>query len=428
MRFSAALTLSAISLRTHWKTWAWVAAGMAIGSFALGISVFSGLGFSQSLKTHLQSIFPENRIILQPKMTDISVLRVETGTITTQTLATVRAFPGVRRVSPEATLRFPVSAEATLFGGAYRTDITVTGVEPWLLGADAPADFTYEIGKEREVPAILAAYFLDLYNLALAEGNHLPKLSPAAVINRKFNLVLGESSIHPSNEGARVAIETGRIVALSRNPDLLGLMIPLEAVEAFNKWYGLSTVSYRRLHVELASPAAMDSLKKQLPEMKLEILDSSGPWRKLAGFLDLVGFGFAALGVLIFALALAYLLASINWLLIRRQRERALLLTLGCGRADLTLLMTAETALVAGLGIASGLVGSAALFRQANAWYHAWRLGRTYLPEHLFAAPWGWIGALGVLCWALAIALPCRRIHSESVTTPIAALNAAETH
>ena len=426
MRLAAALTLSRISFRTHWKTWLWIIAGMGIGTLALGISVFAGLGISKSLKNHLNAIFPENRVIIQPKMVDVQMLRVETSTITTETLEQVRALPGIKRISPEATLRFPISAGATLWGNTYSTDITVTGVEPWLLGDDAPTTFTFNPETDTKVPAILAAYFLDLYNLALAEGNKLPKLSPAAVLDREFELVLGSSSIHPAKDDAKVAVLTGKVCALSRNPDLLGLLIPLSAVEHFNAWYGLTIPTYRRLHVELDSIAALDVLRPKLEAMKLEAVDPAALWRRLATFLDLVGIGFAALGALVFLLAMAYLLASVNWMLARRQRERAMFLTLGCSRLELTLLMTGETAILSGIGISIGLGLSVALFHLANIWYHSWRSDRTYLPAELFTAPWSWIAAIGLLCWAIAIAFPCRRIHVESRETPIMALTEAE--
>ncbi|HBF33850.1 TPA: hypothetical protein DDW35_04745 [Candidatus Sumerlaeota bacterium] len=426
MRLSAALTLSRISFRTHWKTWLWIIAGMGIGTLALGISIFAGLGVSKSLKNHLNAIFPENRVIIQPKMVDVQVLRVETSTITEDTLRQVRALPGVKRISPEATLRFPVSASATLWGNTYTTDITVTGVEPWLLGNDVPTTFTYNPETDTQVPAILAAYFLDLYNLALAEGNKLPKLAPAAVLNREFDLVLGSSSIHPAKADGKMLVITGKVCALSRNPDLLGLLIPLSAVESFNKWYGLPMATYRRLHVELDSITALDALRPKLDAMKLEAVDPAGLWRRLAAFLDLIGLGFAALGALVFVLAMAYLLASVSWMLARRQRERAMFLTLGCSRRELTILMTGETAVLSGIGIALGLGLSVALFHLANIWYHAWRADRTYLPTELFAAPWSWVIAIGFICWGIAILFPGYRIHRESRETPIVALTEAE--
>lgn len=417
VRPSSILFLLRVSFRARWRGYLWVVAGMAVGMLALSAAAVFGLGLGRTLDEYRRNVFPENRVLLRPRSIELVWLQVETASITPQTLEKVRRIPGVRRVSPEATIRFPISAEGTLAGTSMTTDITVTGVESWLLGKDVPSTFTYRPNANQEVPAVLASYFLDLYNTALAESNQLPKLSPSAVIGRRFRLRLGESSLRSaSGESAnsRVAEVNCRIVGLSRDPNLLGLLIPLETVEAFNEWYGIRDKKYRALHVELESPEALDALKELLPALGLELADPMAAWRRVMVFVRLIGWGFVAFGMLVFLLSLAYLASSVNWILAGRRRERGIFQALGATAGRVAGLLSVEIGLVSALGIALGLGVTSGLLAWANHWYSAWRLERPFLPETLFSMPWSGIALLGAGCWALAILLSSQRIFRET--------------
>ena len=412
MRLGSILFLYSVSFRARGRHYAWMAAGMALGMLALGGAVVFGLGIGRTLEDYRKTLFPGNRVLLRPKALNVIWLKVETAAITTATLQAVRALPGVRRVSPEATIRFPVSAEATLLGNTFYTDITITGIEGWVLGADEPPNFTYDMRSGGQVPAVLASYFLDLYNTALAESNSLPKLSPAAAIGRRFRIFLGASTVRPANNASdrKVVYVDAQVAALSRNPDLLGLVIPLKAIEQFNAWYGITDKKYRALHAELDDPAALDTLREKAPSLGLEIADSAAAWRRAMVFVKLVGWAFVAFGALVFALAAAYLTSSFSWMLARRRQERGLFQALGATAGEVAALLAGEIAIVGAAGTAAGLGLAAGLVAWANHWYRGWRVEHPYLPETLFSVPWGWIVLLGAACWALAIAFSCRRV------------------
>jgi predicted lysophospholipase L1 biosynthesis ABC-type transport system permease subunit len=289
-------------------------------------------------------------------------------------------------------------------------------VEKWLLDDRAPADFTYRPGKP--LPSVLSEYFLDLYNLALAESNNLPKFSPSAIIGREFRLVLGESSLRP--QGGILQAITGasrpaqvipsKIVALTNNPDLLGLVIPLDAAETFNAWYGYKDRKYRALHVELDSAESVERLKAQLPKLGLAMSDRMGAWRQALQIVRLAGAGFIGVGALVFALALAYMASSLAAMLAQRRRELALYGALGASPRQVTGLVLAEIALTSALGIAVGLAAAVLVLVAADRFYQQWRSYRTFLPENLFAFRWWWIAALGAACWLVALALGWLRV------------------
>jgi hypothetical protein len=246
---------------------------------------------------HVNDLFPPERLVLRPRALSLLWLQVETAKVTPATLDKVRALEGVARVSPEATLQFPVSAEATLFGNTICTDIAVTGVEKWILGADAPKDFQFDPNSGKPVPAVISSYFLDLYNMSLAESNGMPKLSVSRWLG-EFPPDSGNSVISSQIPATGAAGEAARFVpcqvaALSYNPQLLSLMIPLDTVERFNREFGIQEPTYRALHVELTSPAGYDSFLKALPELGLEASNTQSTWRKAALILGLAGVGFS---------------------------------------------------------------------------------------------------------------------------------------
>ncbi len=410
MRLSAISFLVSASMRGKRLRNAAVVGGLSVGMLALGLSSVAGLGTARSLQRHLEALFPEQRVVVRPTTIEAFMLQAETVVITPETVEAVRALPGVVRVCPEATVRFPISGQGRLLGKAYSTDLTVTGIEGWLLGDEMPEDFSYDPETDESVPAVLSHYFLDLYNIALAESNNLPKFSPAAIIGRHIDLKLGESTLHPPDETHRTRIVRSHIAGLTRNPDLLGLLVPLEVVESFNEWYGITDKRYRVLHVELESAEAVEDLKPALAKLSLEMRDRMAPWRKALVVVRLVGIAFAALGVLVFALALAYLGSVITWMLSERRRELALFRALGASPRQVMMLLATEIAAVSVLGITLGLSVAVIMLHYGNRTYLAWRAERAFLPEALFAVPWWWILLLGVACWTAAMALSLSQV------------------
>ncbi|HNY27790.1 MAG TPA: ABC transporter permease [Candidatus Sumerlaeota bacterium] len=402
-----ALRVLAISLRTYWRQHATVAGVLALGVFSLALAWTVGFGLRQSVNRHVNELFPPERLVLRPKALSLLWLQVETAKVTPAVLEKVRAIEGVARVSPEATLQFPVSAEANLFGSTICTDIAVTGVEKWILGTDAPKDFEYDPDSKKPIPAVISSYFLDLYNMSLAESNGMPKLSTSAVVGRNFRLILGNSVVS-SQIPATGAGGDGthfvpcQVAALSYNPQLLSLMIPLDAVERFNREFGIQEPTYRALHVELTSPEVYDSFLKVLPELGLEPSNTQTTWRKAALVLGLAGVGFSAFGVLVFGLVAAFVFSTLNWMLTRRVREIALFRALGASSAQVGSLLLIEIAFSAGLGALVGGLGALGTLLGLERWYQGLRVSWTFLPETLVGQPGFHLALLVVACWGAA--------------------------
>ena len=419
MRLNAVPFLLASSLRGRRTRTLAVILGLAVGMFALGLSVVAGLGLGFSLQVHLRSLFPAQRIVLHPKSIEALWLKFNASSITPATVAKVRALPGVARVSPEATVRFPISAAGELLGNAMQTAISVSGVEPWLMGDEvSTATMQWDPTSTKPVPAVLSYYFLDLYNMGLAEGNGLPKFSASAIVGKHITLLLGESTI-TENKGSKTLNLRSQIVGLTRDPDLLGLILPLNAVEAMNAWDGIADKQYRALHVELTSPQAVEAIQKELPKLGLEMRDRMAPWRRALAFVWLIGIGFVMLGLLVFILAIAYMASAVTWMLAERRRDLAIFRALGATSRQVAALVATEIALTCLIGIGLGLSIAVGLTLTGNHYYHVWRADRAFLPDNLFAVPWRYIIFLGIGCWLAAMLLCLGRV-IIGTRTPIA--------
>jgi hypothetical protein len=422
IRFRAAVRLVGLSLRARRKAYASMLAAIAIGALTLGLALLGGLGPARAVRERLSVLFPAQRIVLRPRTIDMLWLQVKTAEITPATVEAVRDLEGVVRVSPEATLRFPVRAVGELLGSTFSTDIAVTGVEGWVLGPHIPASFSWSADQAAVAPAVVSEYFLDLYNMTLAESNHLPQLSRAAAIGRHFTLVLGESTLAlgaPPPNAPEPRSAACRVVALSRNPDVLGLAIPLGAVDAFNAWYGHETKRYIALHVELESAEALDTLLPQLPALGLDYRDRAAPWRRAAVILGGAGVAILGLGALVFTLALIHMNASVKWMLAERRRELALYRAMGATPRQVVNIVGLEICLMAAMGCGVGMGVAGAILHAIDLRYMALAEKWPFLPESLFSVSWESLMVLGAGCWLVAAGLGLLRIRGalrENIT------------
>src|SRR5690606_12983593 len=130
--------------------------------------------------------------------------------------------------------------QGSLLDITLQTDVIVWGVPPEMVELDTrhpKLEFeatAWERG--RSLRAVVPSFYLDMYNSGLATASGLPQLSPAAAIGRDAELMLGTSTIAPSRpaKSRNVPLE---IVGMTRDAQLLGVLLPLETVQAMNRWY-----------------------------------------------------------------------------------------------------------------------------------------------------------------------------------------------
>lgn len=413
------------SVRVRFFQHVGMALALSVGTLALGFALLGGWGVGRSLEGYLDELFPARRIMLHPRALNLLWLKVETASIVPETISALYNIEGVKRVSPEAVVRFPVYASGEIGGDEFGTDLALSGVEKWMLGEDAPEDFEYEPGSGDLLPAVVSKYFLDVYNISFAESNGLPKLTEQAVIGRHYELHLGTSTVRPVDAmaGEKYHVLKGQIVGVSKNPHLLGVAIPLNAVESFNEWYGFKDKEYRALHVELETPEALDAIEPELAGLGLILDERESPWRKAVVIIRMAGLALLGFGVIVFLLALAYMLSQLNHMLASRRTEISLMRALGGGVLQIVALLAIEIGLIGAMGIGFGVCVLYVIWRFIDHWYQEACVIWSFLPEGLFQVSWMQFASLALIGWAIMLLFALKPVLSLSRSSIVSLLN-----
>lgn len=360
---------------------------MAVAVAIVCMSVALALGIQIHILGKLNQAFPERILIASPQTMDISLVRVDTTQITEETIARIRAFPGVDYVAPQLTITFPVRAEGSIFGTLISTDVVVNGVPRELVATDLAPDkeFCYNPDLDVPVPALISRYFIDIYNSGYARSQNLPQFNPAAVIGRQFELILGESTLAELTPPGKVQTVTCEVVGLTPNTYLLGLIIPLDYVREFNRWYhGDDVTNYTHAHVALASLNAAPQVREKLESLGLQVesnKDILDRFRLVANVVTGLVLFFSGCVVLISLYAMVNMFTLI---LIERRGEIGLMRTIGGSRRKVLGIYALEASLI---GMTGGIMGTAVswvLARLANRLLLSVLPPLYYVPDRLF--------------------------------------------
>ena len=349
----------------------------AVLAIAIGIGIFhlvTALAFalrSQVLEK-IEAIFPEHTLLVRAPSIELGPLAFSPGAlvprITPQAIAMIRDVPGVLAVYPMLPLQVPALATGNLMGYSGSTDVAVYGVPPELIKPEVTGrrGFYYADPAQAPVPVVVSRYFVDLFNLGLAESQGLPKLTDKAVIGRQFELVLG-ASLLDIEEGASTASQRrvrAEVVGLTRNPNLLAIAIPLEYVREFNRWYHGPDVKeqYVQAQVALASTEAYDVVAKEIEGLGLEVEGRRETAQRLRLAVNGAVFVLMLFGLAVLAMALVNIINTFSLIMLERRGELGLLRAVGATRSGATSLLLLESSLI---GLTGGLLGSGAAWATA---------------------------------------------------------------
>jgi hypothetical protein len=248
-------------------------AAIAIAAFALGVAVY----LHREVGPRISQLFPERRVIAKARSTDVAFVRLGTGRIPAAQVEAARAIPEAERVLVQRGATFPVSARFGIPGtdSVFGTDVILHGAPRDLIAPDLLVPgmaFALPAGPRQPVPVLLSAFFLDLYNLGLADSMGMPKLSPFAAIGREFELALGESSVGLAESRATPRTVTCRIVGLTPHPSLIGLVAPEEALLAWNAEFGPPAAAQdaSALHIDARTAGDVPAVMERLAAMGLD--------------------------------------------------------------------------------------------------------------------------------------------------------------
>ena len=337
---------------------------IALSAVLFGLTFSAVVYLREEIRPRLRDLFPERRVVLRPSSTDVFMFKMEGPKISEKALEEIRALDGVAAVHAQMPASFPVSAsfEMDRLNVGFTTDIIMFGVDRALIEKDlAP---TAEFPRKREgdpLPALITEYFLDAYNLGLAESASMPKLSRGAIVGVAFDVILGESQTGLGKSKVAKKTVPARIVGLTNNPLLFGVIIPIEDMREYNKRYQPGKeLTFAALHVDLKSPEDAAAVEKKAGELKLrfeaqkEVLER---YLKIVGTIELF---LVAAFVIVLALASVGVFTTFAACIRERRPAWGLHRATGLGRRGVLLLATGH-AIAAALPAAAIAIGACVL-------------------------------------------------------------------
>jgi len=341
----------------------------ALATIAVAVAVFHlTAGFALALRSEmlakLEAIFPERSLVVRARSVELGPLAFSASLLaprlTPQTVQRIAALPGVEAVWPQMALEMPAMAVGTLAGYEGSTDVVLYGVPRDLVAPDVVGarGFYYADPATTTVPVIVPRYFVDMFNLGLAESYKLPKLTDKAVVGRHFTLFLGDSLLLPETDSSRVRKVRCEIVGLTRNPSLMGLLVPIEYVRRFNRWHqgGGAQERYVQVHVVLRRTADYDEVVKKIESFGLQVEGRRETARRLRLVVNGAALVSLVFGLAVLALALVNIVNTFALIMLERRGEIGLLRAVGATRRATMALLAAESLAV---GAAGGALGSA---------------------------------------------------------------------
>ena len=401
--------------------------GLCVALFFLAVALFIALEIRPPLIEEIGRAFPEDRLIIKPKTIDLSIVKLNRTRLTSDILEKVKKIPAVNKVYPIQPLMIPVRAEGSIFGQQLSTDVVVTGAPVSLASEDlaSDAEFHHAQGSaEDPLPVVISRYFLDLYNLGVAESNNLPKFSEQSAVGRTFDLILGESTISGRlfEENSRTIV--CRVAGFTPDVSLMGIVIPLESVEKFHNWYFDEEVKdYTLAYVQVSNLNEIDRVTQELRGLGLAVESRKDVHDRFQFLIDVVSAGVFLFAGGIFLIAVSGMAYSETLSLIERKQEMGLLMAAGADKKSVKRIfrleknITGATAGIAASAIFSGLI--IAVNRFAGEYLQQLTIASSILEKIDF--PW-WIPITIILFSAFFFAPVTRTLLSRYLKTPAARL------
>ncbi len=317
-----------------------------------GITLTVLVFLRSELRPQLRELFPERRVVVRPATTDLLFFRMEGRKLGPEDVETFRAMPEVAAIYPQVSAAFPVSADFQMetVGAGFITDVILFGAPKELIAAELAVDVPFPPDDEEAlVPVLISEYFLDAYNLGLAESAGMPKLSRSAILGVEFDLLLGDSITGLGQRRDDSMRRRARIVGLTRQPLLFGITAPADMVREWNRVYTPERADETAiLHMDLASPEDAEAVRAVARERQLRF---EAQRDVLARYLRVVATIEALLagGFLVVAgIALVGVVTTVGAVVAERRPAWGLHRATGLGRRGVLLLAT-------GHGVAAGL-------------------------------------------------------------------------
>lgn len=339
-------------------------------SIAIGTSsliVFLGLsnGIQQATFSEIEKKSPLTQITVHPNVEKTGIISLlshsEKGKLTPETFKEISQIKGIKTIHPEIQFQNFASLEIPVFGMTLATETMVFGV---------PADFIKNDLKSPDIwnkntepyPAIIPRKILDLYNLAVAGPQNLPALSEDILIGQDLTFLPNYSSFFPDSNDKTELIRL-QVVGFSDKVNLIGVTLPYEIVEEFNKKYTTATdTNYLELFVETENATETTNVAKEIEKLGYTTSYFQKNLRDVDAKFTYLKTSLSIISLIILLTAAIAIISTFLATVAERTKEIGLFRALGATKNHIKKLILIEAGIIgilgSGIGIILGLISS----------------------------------------------------------------------
>ncbi|MDE6768693.1 MAG: ABC transporter permease [Muribaculaceae bacterium] len=303
-------------------------AGFILSNFLGLLIIVGGLQFyedARSLWSSDDSFINNDILVVNKVVSTANAWDSSASAFTKEEIEQLKKQPWVREVGNFTSADYRIWASVAQGGRGMSTMLFFEAVPDRFVDA-AGSDWTFD-ERSGDVPIIISKDYLALYNFGFAGSAGLPQMSESILSGIPLKLTL------TSDDGRRMSDFTGHVVGLSNR--LNTILVP----ESFMKWSNQQLGSGvdsapSRLIIDVSSPGDV-AIKEYLEANNLEVAgDKSNS--SASYLLNVVAAIVLAIGIVITVLSFFILLLSMSLLMEKNRDKLHSLLMLGCPLSEVS--------------------------------------------------------------------------------------------
>ncbi|MEW6357203.1 MAG: FtsX-like permease family protein [Planctomycetota bacterium] len=384
MKLSARIETSLRGLLARTRRSVFLLLGVAVGiallvfltAFSYGVKTFF---FDKMIRT-----FPANRVEVKPLRVVTEDGKAAPG-ISDETIAKIKAMPGVKGVLPMTALTFPALMASSTIN--FQTECAVYGIEPELVAPDLTPEqlAAFQMGGDI-APAVISSHIMELYNMSFAGSRNLPRLDRDFVLSKTVDLYLGQSTIPVAATRIPRRVEC-RIVGVSPQAPLMGISVPAQYVEDWEAWYHdpqRPPNNYVALMVNAESPIETDRIAEAISALGLLVTSGKDEARKLTAIARLVMGFISVISVAILFLVGIGIMNGLAMSVMEQSVRIGILRASGARKGDVLSIFLIEAMVIGLVGGAMGIGLGFLLTRMADYVAGHYMPPLPFMPESFF--------------------------------------------
>lgn len=342
---------------------------IAIGTAALFIALSLNQGIEQAGKTQLSSKTALNQITIRPDLKGQGVISFiaqnKDNKITPEAVAKFEKIPNVNKVYKEIQFSGFASISGSVLGLTLNTDSMLFGLPGEFLANDLTGttdEKAWNKANNEPYPTLIPRKFLDLYNFTIASPQNLPKFSEDMLIGKKLTLYPNYSNFFGNSTLPSKTI-TLEVVGFSDKINLIGLTLPYQVVEKFNREFASSdSTAYTEVYAEVENEADIAKTAAEIEKLGYSANYFQKEFESLEAKLLYLQISLSIIIIIILITATIAILSTFLAAISEQQKEIGLLRALGATKNQIRKLILLQSSIVGLLGstagIALGLISS----------------------------------------------------------------------